>query len=85
MQYLYVEGGAQTAAAFLQAGLVDRLQIYCAPHDLGEGIPAYGALGPARGGAAPSGFTRVDRRRIGGDMLFTYQPDYTGQPDHTGG
>jgi diaminohydroxyphosphoribosylaminopyrimidine deaminase/5-amino-6-(5-phosphoribosylamino)uracil reductase len=78
IQYLYVEGGAETAAAFLRAGLVDCLQIYCAPHDLGEGISAYGVLGPAPGGAAPSGFTCVDRRRIGSDMLFTYQPDHTG-------
>jgi diaminohydroxyphosphoribosylaminopyrimidine deaminase/5-amino-6-(5-phosphoribosylamino)uracil reductase len=77
MQYLYVEGGAQTAAAFLQAGLVDCLHVYCAPRDLGQGIPAYGTLGPAPGGAAPPGFTCVDRRRIGGDMLFTYQPDHT--------
>ncbi len=83
MQYLYVEGGAETAAAFLQAGLVDCLQIYCAPQDLGEGIPAYGALGAAPGGAPPPGFTCVDRRRIGGDMLFTYQPDYA-QPKETG-
>ncbi len=78
MQYLYIEGGAETAAAFLQAGLVDLLQVYCAPHDLGEGIPAYGTLGPAPGGAPPPGFTCVDRRRIGSDMLFAYRPDQTG-------
>ncbi len=75
LQYLYVEGGAATAAAFIEAGLVDLLQVYCAPHDLGEGIPAYGSLGPAPDGSAPAGFTCVDRRRIGGDMLLTYLPD----------
>ena len=74
MQYVYVEGGAATAAAFIQAGLVDLLQVYCAPHDLGEGILAYGPLGPAPGGSAPPGFTCVDRRRLGGDMLLTYLP-----------
>ncbi|HSG54597.1 MAG TPA: bifunctional diaminohydroxyphosphoribosylaminopyrimidine deaminase/5-amino-6-(5-phosphoribosylamino)uracil reductase RibD [Paracoccaceae bacterium] len=75
LQYLYVEGGAATAAAFIGAGLVDLLQVYCAPHDLGAGIPAYGSLGPAPDGSAPAGFTCVDRRRIGGDMLLTYLPD----------
>lgn len=77
LQYLYVEGGAATAAAFLEAGLVDLLQIYCAPHDLGQGLPAYGPLGPAAYGAAPSGFACVDRRRIGSDMLLTYQREQT--------
>jgi diaminohydroxyphosphoribosylaminopyrimidine deaminase / 5-amino-6-(5-phosphoribosylamino)uracil reductase len=74
MQHVYVEGGAATASAFLAAGLVDLLQVYCAPRDLGEGIPAYGPLGAAPGGSAPQGFTCVDRRRIGGDMLLTYLP-----------
>ena len=74
MQYIYVEGGAATAAAFLAAGLVDLLQVYCAQHSLGTGIPAYGPLGAAPHGSAPPGFTCVDRRRIGGDMLLTYLP-----------
>jgi len=74
MQHVYVEGGAATAAAFLATGLVDLLQVYCAPHSLGAGIPAYGPLGAAPEGSAPPGFTCVDRRRIGGDMLQTYLP-----------
>ena len=77
LQYLYVEGGAETAAAFLDAGLVDLVQVYCAPHDLGEGRPAYGSLGPAPHGAPPPGFACVDRRRIGSDMLHTYQREQT--------
>lgn len=72
MQYLYVEGGAQTAAAFLAAGLVDCLHLYCAPHDLGSGIPAYGPLGTAVDGAGPPGFTCVDRRALGGDRLLIF-------------
>ncbi len=79
MQYCYVEGGAATAQAFLTAGLVDELHIYCAPHKLGSGIPAYGDLGPAPDGAPPPGFSRVDRRRIGGDTLSIYRPESTGE------
>ncbi len=75
MQYLYVEGGGATAAAFLNAGLVDQIMIYCAGMSLGEGIPAYGELGAAEGGAPPPGFTCVDQRAIGGDMLFIHEPN----------
>ncbi len=82
MQYLYVEGGAATAAAFLEAGLVDLLQVYCAPLVLGSGIPAFGPLGPAVGpemeGAVPAGFACVDQRQLGSDRLFTYQRGTTG-------
>ena len=39
-QYLYIEGGAQTAASFLAADLVDRLEIYRAPIVIGGGMPA---------------------------------------------
>lgn len=74
MQYLYVEGGAATAQAFLEAGLVDLLQLYCAPVSLGQGIPAYGALGTAADGTPPPGLAIVDQRRIGGDMLLTCKP-----------
>lgn len=78
MQYLYVEGGGATAAAFLEAGLVDCLMIYSAPVTLGQGIPAFGSLGPAVDGQAPKGFACVDQRAIGGDMLTIYRPDQTG-------
>lgn len=78
MQYVYVEGGAATAAAFLNAGLVDRLHIYCAPFDLGEGIPAYGPLGPAAHGAAPPGFACVDQRALGSDRLLVYRREGRG-------
>lgn len=74
MQYCYVEGGGATAEAFLNAGLVDELHIYCAPLRLGSGIPAYGNLDLAAEGAPPPGFSRVDRRRIGGDTLSIYRP-----------
>lgn len=79
MQHIYVEGGAATAEAFLAAGLVDRLHIYCAPFDLDEGIPAYGALGPAMQGAAPPGFACVDQRALGSDRLLVYRREETGE------
>ncbi len=38
---LLVEGGAQLAASFLKADLVDEVVLFTAPHDLGEGgVPA---------------------------------------------
>lgn len=74
MQYVYVEGGGATAHAFLQAGLVDELHIYRAPHALGSGIPAFGPLGPATDGAAPPGFSLTDRRQLGDDVLLVYHP-----------
>lgn len=74
LQYLYVEGGAATAAAFLCAGLVDELHLYVAPLTLGEGIPAYGRLGTAANGAPPPGFSQVDQRRLGSDRLHIFRP-----------
>lgn len=73
MQHLYVEGGAATAVAFLQAGLVDLLHIYCAPMVLGGGIAAFGPIGPAVDGAAPPGFACIDQRRLGSDRLLVYR------------
>ena len=37
-QYLFVEGGAATAAAFLEANLVDRILLYRAPISFGNGL-----------------------------------------------
>ena len=78
MQHLYVEGGAATAEAFLQAGLVDQIHLYCAPSDLGHGIAAFGALGPAALGSAPPGFTCVDQRALGSDRLLVYRREGIG-------
>jgi diaminohydroxyphosphoribosylaminopyrimidine deaminase/5-amino-6-(5-phosphoribosylamino)uracil reductase len=62
VQYLFVEGGAQTAAAFLDAGLVDRILLYRAPVTFGDGIPALADPGL-------SGWTVTDRRTLGADTL----------------
>ena len=66
VQYLLIEGGAETADAFLAAGLVDRLLLYRAPTTFGDGIPAF------RDGL-PEGFQLTDRRQLGSDVLEVYQ------------
>jgi diaminohydroxyphosphoribosylaminopyrimidine deaminase/5-amino-6-(5-phosphoribosylamino)uracil reductase len=65
-QYLFVEGGAQTAAAFLDAELVDRILLYRAPVTFGEGITAL---------ADPSlsSWTVTDRRTLGADTLEIFE------------
>ena len=72
VQYLLVEGGSATADAFLAASLVDRLLIYRAPVQFGEGIPAFGNPGP---GGVPEGWKLADRRQLGSDTLEVYQRD----------
>ena len=71
VQYLLVEGGSATADAFLAASLVDRLLIYRAPVQFGEGIPAFGNPGP---GGVPEGWKLTDRRQLGNDTLEVYLP-----------
>ena len=69
-QYLLVEGGARAAAAFLDAGLVDRLLLYRAPTEFGEGIPAFRDRRPGR---RPEGWRLADRRQLGSDTLEVYE------------
>ena len=77
VHHLYVEGGGATAQAFLAEGLVDRLMLYRAPVALGDGVPAFGALGPALA-ALPGGDWRcIDQRRLGDDTLSVYRPTIT--------
>ena len=40
LQRIFIEGGGQTVSGFLEAGLLDRLQITVAPMLIGSGIPA---------------------------------------------
>jgi len=70
-QYLFVEGGAKTADAFLAEGLVDRLLLYKAPVAFGEGIAAFADPGPS---GVPRGWRLADRRRLGSDTLEVYTP-----------
>ena len=71
VQYLFVEGGAAAAEAFLAAGLVDRLLLYRAPVEFGEGVTAFRDPGPE---GAPEGWRLADRRRLGSDTLEVYHP-----------
>ncbi len=74
VRYLMVEGGAQTASAFLAAGLVDRLLIYRAPVLLGGGTPAVGKIGhDTLEKAFAQGLQMHDRRQLGSDTLEVYQ------------
>jgi diaminohydroxyphosphoribosylaminopyrimidine deaminase/5-amino-6-(5-phosphoribosylamino)uracil reductase len=70
-QWLMVEGGAGAAEAFLAAGLVDRLMVYRAPIEFGEGIAAFREGGPA---GIPVGWQRAGQRQLGSDTLEVYIP-----------
>jgi diaminohydroxyphosphoribosylaminopyrimidine deaminase / 5-amino-6-(5-phosphoribosylamino)uracil reductase len=70
VQYLFVEGGAQTARAFLKAELVDRLLIYRAPVTIGAGAVALPDL--ARGAIAAI-WHLADSRLLGRDTLDVYE------------
>lgn len=72
-QYLFVEGGAQTAAAFLRADLVDRLLVYRAPILIGAGRPALGDIGLSALNDAHGCWHPVDRRTLGSDTLEVYE------------
>lgn len=73
VQYLFVEGGAQAAAAFLAADLVDRLLLYRAPIVIGGGRPAIADLGLSSLEAAHGRWSVTDRRQLGKDVLEVYE------------
>ena len=71
---IFVEGGADAAAAFLRAGRVDRLLIYRAPILLGG--DARGGVGPlalATLAQAHGRFTRTGTLALGPDLLEIYE------------
>lgn len=73
VQYLFIEGGARTAASFLAAGLVDRLLVYRAPIVIGGGLPGIGDIGLASLGDAHGHWRMSDRRQLGSDALEVYE------------
>lgn len=73
VQYLYVEGGAGTAAAFLAADLVDRIEVYRAPIVIGDGLRAVSTLGLADLGGAHGRWERVEEARLGSDEFAAYR------------
>ncbi|EJC70442.1 riboflavin biosynthesis protein RibD [Rhizobium leguminosarum bv. viciae WSM1455] len=66
---LLVEGGAKTARLFLEAGLVDRIQLYQAPVVIGE----RGIESPLDATDIPSGFTHTGTLMFGEDRLDEYE------------
>lgn len=71
-QYLMVEGGAETARAFLAAGLVDRLLLYRAPRDVGgEGAALPELTAPALSDRPE--WQLIDTRQLGKDTLQVYE------------
>ncbi len=72
VDWILVEGGAATAAAFLRAGLVDRLLIYRAPITIGAGLASLGDLGLDRMNDAHGQWKRSVTRQLGSDTLDIY-------------
>ncbi len=70
--HLLVEGGAQTAASFLKADLVDRLLLYTAPIVIG-GTSALGDLGLTELSAAHNCWQLIHSRLLGVDRLQVYE------------
>lgn len=66
---LLVEGGAKTARLFLEAGLVDRIQLYQGPGTIGEG----GIESPLQKADMPSGFAHKGTFIFGEDRLDEYE------------
>ena len=72
VRYLFVEGGAGAASAFLAADLVDRLLIYRAPILIGGGKPGIGDIGLGDLSDAHDRWRREDTRKLGSDTLEIY-------------
>ena len=70
---LLVEGGAATAAAFMRAGLVDRLLLYRAPILLGKGLPCLADFGLTELADAHGRWQLTDCRSLGKDRLEVYE------------
>jgi diaminohydroxyphosphoribosylaminopyrimidine deaminase/5-amino-6-(5-phosphoribosylamino)uracil reductase len=73
IDHVLVEGGAETAAAFLRADLVDRLLLYRAPILIGAGKSALADIGLTDLAAAHDRWTLTDARTLGSDRLEVYE------------
>jgi len=72
VQYLMVEGGAETAQAFLDAELVDRLLLYRAHREVGGQSPTLPGLSRTALAADPS-WRLADTRPLGNDSVDLYE------------
>lgn len=72
VQYLYVEGGAGTAASFISADLVDRIELYRAPVLIGGGRQALSDIGLTDLGEAHGRWQLAERRQLGSDTYEAY-------------
>jgi diaminohydroxyphosphoribosylaminopyrimidine deaminase/5-amino-6-(5-phosphoribosylamino)uracil reductase len=70
---ILIEGGAGAAAAFIAAGLVDRLLIYRAPILIGAGRPAIDDIGLGDLADAHGQWRQADTRQLGSDRLDVYE------------
>jgi diaminohydroxyphosphoribosylaminopyrimidine deaminase/5-amino-6-(5-phosphoribosylamino)uracil reductase len=69
-----VEGGGRTAAAFLRAGLVDRIELFRAPILIGgDGVAAVGEIGVTSPDHAPR-FVLESVTALGDDLWERYVP-----------
>ena len=73
VHWLMVEGGAQTAAAFLRSGLVDRLLLYRAPIIIGGGLPGIADIGLENLDSAHGIWRCTDTRMLGKDRMESYE------------
>ena len=70
---IFLEGGGQLAASFIQAGLVDTIEWFRAPILIGgDGLPAIAALGLDEMASAPR-WRGTTAQSIDGDVLTSYQ------------
>ena len=72
VQYLYVEGGGETAASFLKADLVDQIHLYRAPIVIGDGMRSLGAIGLTDLAQAHGRWQLAARRQLGSDEFTAY-------------
>ena len=77
LSFSFVEGGGKTVSAFLNAGLLDRLQIAVAPVVIGQGRPGL-QMSPS---TSMSECLRPRCRvfRMGTDILFDCEPATGGE------
>lgn len=73
IQYLYVEGGAGAASAFLSADLVDTIHLYRAPILIGAGTPAIGEIGLGGLSDAHGRWALAESRQLGSDRFEAYE------------